>query len=192
MSKLPTREEALQVLGEYVQNDYLYKHALTVEGVMGYYARRHDPESEAKWRIVGLLHDLDYEKYPEEHCIKVVEILREREYPEEVIRSIVSHGYGLVSDVRPEHIMEKILFATDELCGLIHAAAIMRPSKSVLDMEPSSVKKKFKSKSFAAGVSREVINQGLEELGWTLDYAIEQTLAAMKEIADEIGLGMAG
>lgn len=190
MNTLPTRESAFALLKEYNTDDYHVKHAITVEGVMGYYARLFDPENEAKWKLVGLLHDLDYGKYPQEHCVKVVEILEENDYPQDIIRSIVSHGYGLVSDVKPEHTMEKILFATDELCGLIHAAAIMRPSKSVLDMEPSSVKKKFKSKSFAAGVDRDVIKKGLEELDWTLDYAIEHTLTAMKEIAEDIGLGI--
>lgn len=189
MDQMPSREDALKLLEEYVTNTYLFTHALTVEAVMGYYARRFDPANEAKWKIVGLLHDLDYEKYPDQHCIKVIDILKAKNYPQDIIRSIVSHGYGIVSDVAPEHIMEKILFATDELCGLIHAAAIMRPSKSVLDMEVASAKKKFKSKSFAAGVSRETILEGLENLGWTLDYAIDQTLQAMKEIADDIGLG---
>ncbi|WP_352407642.1 HDIG domain-containing metalloprotein [Acetoanaerobium noterae] len=188
MSIIPTRTQAWELLNEYNQTEYLIKHALEVEGVMRYFANLLGEEDVDRWALIGLLHDLDYEKYPDEHCIKVQEILRERDIDESIIKSIVSHGYGLVADIKPEHQMEKVLFCIDELCGLIHAAAIMRPSKSVMDMEVKSVRKKFKSPSFAAGVSREVIQQGLDMLGWELDYAIEHTILGMREVAEEIGL----
>lgn len=188
MQKVPTRDEALQLLHQYTKTDYLIKHALTVEGVMRHFAELLGEEQVGKWAIVGLLHDLDYEMFPDEHCIKVQEILRENNYPEDYIHAIVSHGYGMVCDVKPEHRMEKVLYALDELTGLIHAAVIMRPSKSVMDIEVKSVKKKFKSPSFAAGVSRETITDGLAMLGFELDYAIDETIKAMRNIADEIGL----
>lgn len=188
MQRVPTRDEALKLLYEYTKTDYLIKHALTVEAVMKHFAELLGEEQVGKWAIVGLLHDLDYEMFPDDHCIKVQEILREREYPEDYIRAIASHGYNMVCDIKPEHKMEKVLYALDELTGLIHAAAIMRPSKSVMDLEVKSVKKKFKSPAFASGVSRETINEGLEMLGYDLDYAIEQTIIAMRKVADEIGL----
>lgn len=188
MAVRPTREQAWELLNQYTKTDYLLKHALSVEGVMRYYARHLGEEDVDKWGVIGLLHDLDYEMFPDAHCTKVQEILTGLDYDESYIRAIVSHGYGLVSEVKPEHVMEKVLFATDELCGLIHACAIMRPSKSVMDLEPKSVKKKFKTPSFAAGVSRDVIEQGADMLGWTLDDVIHHTILGMREVATEIGL----
>ena len=188
MSYIPTREQAWDLLTEYTETEYLLKHAQNVEGVMKYYARLlGEPEVE-KWGVVGLLHDLDYEKYPDAHCTKVQEILAERDIDPSITRAVVSHGYNLTVDVKPEHVMEKVLYATDELTGLITAVAIMRPSKSVLDMEIKSVKKKYKAQNFAAGVSRPVIEYGAELLGWELDYLIEHTILAMREVAHEIGL----
>lgn len=188
MGHQPTREEAWALLNEYTKTEYLIKHALSVEGVMRYFAKHLNEPEEEKWAVVGLLHDLDYDQFPDEHCVKVQEILKERNVDEGIIRSIVSHGYGLVSEVKPDHVMEKVLFATDELCGLIHACAIMRPSKSVMDLETKSVKKKYKTLSFAAGVSRDVIDQGVEMLGLELDEVITHTIMAMREVSAEIGL----
>lgn len=189
MSNKPTREEAWNLLNEYNKTESLIKHALTVEGVMRYFARLLGEEDIEKWGVIGLLHDLDYEMYPDQHCIKVQSIMRERNIDEEYIHAVASHGYGLCVDIKPEHKMEKVLFTIDELCGLITAASIMRPSKSVLDIEVKSVKKKYKTPKFAAGVSRDVIQQGLDMLGWDLDYAIEHTINGMREVAEEIGLG---
>lgn len=189
MQKKPTRQEAWDLLNEYNKTESLIKHALTVEGVMRYFARLLGEEDIEKWGVIGLLHDLDYEMYPDQHCIKVQDIMRGRDIDEEYIRAVASHGYGLCVDIKPEHIMEKVLFTIDELCGLITAAAIMRPSKSVLDLEVKSVKKKYKTPKFAAGVSRDVIQQGLDMLGWDLDYVIEHTINGMREVADAIGLG---
>jgi len=185
---VPTREKAFELLKEYNESDALIKHALSVEGVMRRFARIYG-EDEEKWGIIGLLHDIDYEKYPEEHCKKAVEILKAHDYPEEYIHAVVSHGYGLCSDVKPEHIMEKVMFTIDELTGLITAAALMRPSKSVMDLEYKSVNKKYKTPSFAAGVDRSVIAQGCEMLGKDLQHVIEETIQGMREVADEIGLG---
>ena len=184
MNTLITREEAWNLLNEYNKEKFHIKHGETVEGVMKYFARTLGFENEVDfWGIVGLLHDLDFEMYPDEHCIKVQEIMKERGISDEIIRSVASHGYGLTDvEIKPEHMMEKILFATDELTGLIGATALMRPSKSVMDLEVKSVKKKFKTPSFAAGCSRDVINKGAEMLGWELDYLIEQTILAMREI----------
>ena len=173
------REEAIEILKKYNKEDFHIRHALTVEGVMRYFTKELNEDIEY-WGIVGLLHDIDFEMYPDEHCKKCIELLEENQVGEEMIHSICSHGYGICSDVKPEHIMEKILFATDELTGLIWAAAKMRPSKSVQDMELSSLKKKFKDKKFAAGCSRETIRQGAENLGWELDTLLEKTLEAMK------------
>ena len=157
------REEAFEILKKYNKDEFHIRHALTVEGVMRYFAKELNEDVEY-WGNVGLLHDVDFELYPEEHCKKCIELLRENNVDESIIHSICSHGYGLCSDVKPEHIMEKILFATDELTGLIWATAKMRPSKSVMDMELSSLKKKFKDKKFAAGCSRDVIIKGAEQL----------------------------
>ena len=179
------REEALEILKKYNKEEFHIRHALTVEGVMRYFAKELG-EDEDYWGIVGLLHDIDFELYPEEHCKKCVELLKENSVEESMIKSICSHGYGICSDIKPEHIMEKILFATDELTGLIWAAAKMRPSKSVQDMELSSIKKKFKDKKFAAGCSRETIKQGAEMLGWELDELLEKTIIAMREDEEKI------
>ena len=184
----PTREEAWKLLSEYTKTDYLLKHAQAVEGVMLHFARHLQQTDEEKWGLVGLLHDLDYDQFPNEHCHKTEAILKEKDIEPEIIRAIVSHGYKIVTEVEPEHVMEKVLYATDELCGLIHAAAIMRPSKSVMDLELKSVKKKFKTPSFAAGVSRETIEEGAAMLGWPLDEIIEHTILGMREVAEAIGL----
>lgn len=174
-----TREQALEILKKYNKEEFHIRHALTVEGVMKYFAKELN-EDELYWGNVGLLHDVDFELYPEEHCKKCIDLLKENNVENDMINSICSHGYGICSDIKPEKNMEKILFATDELTGLIWAAAKMRPSKSVQDMELSSLKKKFKDKKFAAGCSRDVIKQGAENLGWELDTLLEKTLQAMK------------
>ena len=181
------REKAYSLLLEYNQSPSLIKHALAVEGVMKYFAQENN-ENKEYWGIVGLLHDIDYEMYPDQHCQKCKEILANAGYSEEFINSVVSHGYGLVSDVKPEHYMEKVLFATDELTGLITAAALMRPSKSVMDIEVKSVKKKFKDKAFAASIDRDIILQGCEMLDLSLDELIEKTILGMRTINKEIGL----
>lgn len=174
-----TRDSALALLQKYNQEPFHILHALTVEGVMGWFAQEQGEDVEF-WSLCGLLHDVDFEKWPEEHCKKAPELLAEVGASDEMVHAICSHGYGLCSDVEPAHIMEKILFAVDELTGLIGAAAKMRPSKSVMDMELSSLKKKFKDKKFAAGCSREVIKEGAERLGWTLDEVLEKTILAMR------------
>lgn len=174
------REKAFEILKNYNKEEFHIRHALTVEGVMRYFAKEMNEDVEY-WGIVGLLHDVDFEMYPEEHCIKCVELLKENGVEDSIVHSICSHGYGLCSNVKPKHIMEKILFATDELTGLIWAATKMRPSKSTKDMEVSSLKKKFKDKKFAAGCSRDVIKQGAEMLGWELDTLFEKTILAMRE-----------
>ena len=184
---IPTRDEAWKLLLEYNTNESLIKHALCVEGVLRYMARKRG-EDEEKWGIIGLVHDLDYEKYPQEHCRKSPEILRERGWPEEYIRAIVSHGWGLCSDVEPKEVMEKILYAVDELTGLITAVALVRPSRSVLDLEVRSVKKKWKDKAFAAGVNREVIEKGAQMLGMDVWALTEEVIEGMREVADAIGL----
>lgn len=185
----PTREQAWQWLCEYNESESLRKHALTVEGVMRHFAvlAGEDPE---QWGLVGLLHDLDYERYPEQHCQKVQEILREKDVDESIIRAVASHGYGICSDIEPQSRLEKTLFTIDELSGLITAAALMRPSRSVMDMETKSVKKKFKDKRFAAGVDREIIIQGAQRLGMELDAVITETIQGMREVAEAIGLEM--
>ena len=181
MESTITREAAWELLKEYNQESFHRQHALTVEAVMGWFAEEEGYGEEKEfWSIVGLLHDVDFERYPEEHCKKAVEILESHGVSPEMIHAVCSHGYGLVSDVQPEHTMEKILFATDELTGLIGAAALMRPSKSVEDMELKSLKKKFKDKRFAAGCSRDVIVSGAQMLGWELDTLLEKTLEVMK------------
>ena len=174
-----TRDEAWVLLNEYNNDEFHIEHSLIVEGTMKYFAKELGYDEEF-WGLVGLLHDLDFEKYPDQHCIKTEEILREKNVSEELIHAIVSHGYGITVDVKPEHEMEKVLFAIDELTGLIGAVAIMRPSKSVQDLELKSVKKKFKTPKFAAGCSREVIEQGAEMLGWSLDELIERTINALR------------
>lgn len=177
-----TREKVWELLTEYNKDTFHLKHAQVVEGVMRYFARQLGySEEEDFWGIVGLLHDLDFEQYPEEHCIKQQEIMKERGIDPLIIRATASHGYGLTVDIKPEHQMEKVLYAVDELTGLIGAVALMRPSKSVSDLEVKSVKKKYKTSNFAAGCSREVIERGAELLGWELDYLIQQTILAMRE-----------
>lgn len=184
---IPTRAEALQLLKEYNHDDSLIKHALAVEGVMRYIARKMG-EDEQKWGIIGLVHDLDYERYPQEHCQKSREILQEKGWPEDYIRAVVSHGWGICSEVKPETNLEKTLFAIDELTGLVVTTALVRPSKSVMDVEVKSVKKKWKDKRFAAGVNRDIILQGAEMLGIELSELIADTIRGMQEVAKEIGL----
>lgn len=186
MEKL-SREKGWELLCEYTKTPALRKHALAVEAAMAHFARING-EDEELWGVVGLLHDLDYEKYPDEHCHKAEEIMREQGIDEVYIRAMKSHGYGICTNVKPESQMEKVLFTIDELTGLINALCLMRPSKSVLDLEVKSVKKKFKDKSFAAGVNREVIINGCEILGMDLDEVIRETIEGMKEKAEEIGL----
>lgn len=176
-----TRDEALALLEEYNSEPFHIKHALTLEGVMRYFARDLGyGDEEEFWGLVGLLHDLDFEKYPDQHCVKEIEIMRERGLDERMIRACACHGWGLVIDLEPEHEMEKILYATDELTGLIGAVALMRPSKSVQDLELKSVKKKYKQSTFAAGCSRDVIEKGAAILGWELDDLISRTILAMR------------
>lgn len=177
-----TREQAFELLKKYNREDFHIQHAETVEAVMRYFARELGFSEEVDfWGLVGLLHDLDFEMYPEEHCIKVQEIMAAEGVDAEIERAVVSHAYGLHVDVEPEHPMEKVLFATDELTGLIGAAILMRPSKSTLDLTVQSLKKKFKDKKFAAGCSRDVIQQGADRLGWPLDQLMEETIKAMQE-----------
>ncbi len=180
-----TRQEAWTLLTSYNQQEFHLRHAQTVEGVMNYFAKALGYGEEAEfWSIVGLLHDIDFEQWPEQHCRKCVELLENGGADERTIHAVVSHGYGLCAEVAPAHEMEKILFAVDELTGLIGAAALMRPSKSVQDMELKSLKKKFKDKKFAAGCSREVIQRGADQLGWSLDELLGRTLRAMQSFCD--------
>jgi putative nucleotidyltransferase with HDIG domain len=186
-STTPTRAAALALLKEFNQSESLIKHALAVEGVMRHFARQRG-EDEEKWGIVGLVHDLDYEKFPDQHCRKTEEILRQRGWPAELIRAVVSHGWGICSEVKPESDLEKVLYAVDELTGLVTTSALVRPSKSVLDMEASSVKKKWKDKRFAAGVDRSIIERGAAMLGMDLTALITETISGMRTVAEEIGL----
>ena len=182
-----SRDEALKLLKEFNSEPFHIRHALTVEGVMRWYAEELGYGDEADlWATVGLLHDLDFEKYPDQHCVKSQEIMRERGIDERIIRATASHGYGLGVDIEPVHEMEKVLYATDELTGLIWAAALMRPSKSVSDMELKSVKKKYKNANFAAGCSREVIERGAQMLGWELDDLISKTILAMRSCEEKV------
>ena len=184
---LPTCTQAQEILEKYNKEPFHIKHGQTVGETMRYYAREYAPGNEEYWAVVGLLHDIDFELYPDEHCVKGVELLQNEGVDDGIIRSAMSHGWGIAATAHePVHIMEKILFATDELTGLIGAAALMRPSKSVADMELSSLKKKFKDKKFAAGCSRDVIEKGAEMLGWTLDELLKRTLEAYKSFEGKI------
>jgi putative nucleotidyltransferase with HDIG domain len=183
----PTREQAFELLKEFNQTDSLIKHALTVEAVMRHFARKRGEDVE-KWGVIGLVHDLDYEKFPDQHCRKTEEILRQRQWPEEYIRAVVSHGWGICSQVPPESELEKVLYAVDELTGLVTTSALVRPSKSVMDMEAASVRKKWKDKRFAAGVNRSIIEKGAAMLGVDLNDLIAETILGMREVAEAIGL----
>ena len=191
MNNTVTRKEAIELLKKYNKEPFHIFHALTVEGVMRWYAEQLGFDNEADyWGTVGLLHDIDFEMWPEEHCVKAPELLKEVNAREEMIYSICSHGYGICVDIKPNHTMEKVLFATDELTGLIGAAARMRPSKSVMDMELSSLKKKYKDKKFAAGCSRDIIKNGSEMLEWSLDELLEKTISAMRSCEEDINESM--
>ncbi len=186
-SNIPTREEAYDLLTKYNQNEGLIKHALAVEGVMRYFARKLG-EDEEKWGIVGLVHDLDYEKFPKEHCSKTKEILEEHSWPKEYIRAVVSHGWGICSDVEPKTDLEKVLYAIDELTGLVVTTALVRPSKSVMDLKAKSVLKKWKNQRFAAGVDRSIIERGAKMLDMELRDLVTDTIMGMRVVAEEIGL----
>jgi len=187
MTRTPTYEEAMAVFKEFNKSESLLKHAIAVEGVMRYIARKKG-EDEAKWGIIGLIHDLDYESFPEQHCKKTPEILAQRGFPEEYIRAAASHGWGICTDIEPRTELEKTLYAVDELTGLITAAALVRPSRSVKDMEAKSVIKKWKDKAFAAGVNRGIIEKGAQMLGVPLADLITDAIMGMREVADRIGL----
>ena len=191
MKNTITRKEAIDLLKKYNKEPFHILHGLTVEGVMRWYAEQLGFVNESEyWGIIGLLHDIDFEMWPEEHCVKAAELLREANASDEMIYSICSHGYGICVDIKPNHTMEKVLFASDELTGLIGAAARMRPSKSVMDMELSSLKKKFKDKKFAAGCSRDIIKSGAELLEWDLDELLEKTIMAMKSCEEYVNESM--
>lgn len=184
-----TREEAWNLLTKWNQEEFHLKHGRIVEGTMRYFARKLGyGDEEEFWGIVGLLHDLDFEKYPDQHCIKSQEIMREAGLSEDLIHATASHGYGITVDIKPEHEMEKVLYAVDELTGLIGAVAIMRPSKSTMDLELKSVRKKYKNAKFAAGCSREVIQRGADMLGWSLDDLISETILALRDVEAKTGL----
>ncbi len=184
----PTREEAFNLLKKYNSKESLIRHALCVESVMGHFAKHFDQKDIEKWKVVGLVHDLDYEMYPDQHCVKCVELFEFHNWPQEYIRAVVSHGWGICSDVEPQNLLEKTLYATDELTGLVASAALVRPSKSILDIKAKSVQKKFKDKSFAAAVDREVIRNGAKMLDMELSELITQTIAGMLPVAEQIGL----
>jgi len=183
----PGREEAFSLLKKYNTNEGLIKHALAVEAVMRYCARKRG-QDENRWAVIGLIHDLDYEQFPQQHCRKTEEILLSENWPKEYIRAVVSHGWGICTDIEPQSDLEKVLYAVDELTGLVAATALVRPSKSVMDMKAKSVKKKWKDKSFAAGVNRDVIEKGAEMLGMELSELITDVIMGMRQIADQIGL----
>ncbi|MGD8268115.1 MAG: HD domain-containing protein [Desulfobacterales bacterium] len=184
---MPTRAEAWELLNTYNRSESLIKHALAVEGVMRYMARKYD-ENEEIWGLVGLIHDLDYEQFPDQHCRKTEEILKSQKWPDDLIRAVISHGYGICTDVEPRSTLEKVLFAVDELTGLVATTALVRPSKSVLDLKAKSVKKKWKDKRFAAGVDRGIIEKGAAMLDVELGALITDTIMGMREVADQIGL----
>lgn len=184
----PSREDAMKLFKKHNSSESLLRHALSVEATMKHFAEMFGEEDVEKWEVVGLVHDLDYEQYPEEHCVKVREILTEENYPEDYIKAVESHGYQICSDVEPTEKMEKVLYAIDELTGLITAVALLRPSKSLFDLKPKSVTKKWKDKAFAAGVDRSIIQRGIDMLGMDRNEVIEETIIAMRNVADEIGL----
>ncbi len=188
MGKTPAREDAMALLKKHIQNEALIKHALAVEAVMIHFAKKFDEEDLEKWSAIGLIHDLDYEKYPDEHCHKTKEILTEEGWPEDYIRAVISHGWKICTDVEPVEKMEKVLYTIDELTGLIVATVLMRPDKSIMELAVKSVKKKFKQKNFAAGVNREVIEEGASLLGMELSEVIEETIKGMQAEADALGL----
>lgn len=184
---IPNREQGMALLKKYNQDEALIRHALAVEAVMRHFALKKGEDAK-KWGVIGLLHDLDYEKYPDQHCSMSEKILKEENWPEEYIHAVVSHGWKICSDTEPLHYMEKVLYTIDELTGLINATCLMRPSKSIMDLSVSSVKKKYKQKSFAAGVNRQVIEEGAVMLDMQLDDVIAETIEGMKSVAEEIGL----
>jgi len=184
---VPTREDAFALLTKYNKTQGLIRHALAVESVMAHFAQRFN-EDEEKWRVIGLVHDLDYEMFPEEHCIKCIDLFEEHHWPQEYIRAVISHGFGICTDVKPETNLEKTLYAIDELTGLVASAALVRPSKSILDIKAKSVKKKFKDKRFAAKIDRDVIKQGAAFLDMDLSELITQVISGMRPVAEEIGL----
>ena len=186
-SGIPTRQEAFDLLAKYNKSDGLIKHALSVEAVMRYCARKR-AQDEEKWGVIGLIHDMDYEQFPDQHCQKTEEILKEHNWPGEYIRAAVSHGWGICTDVQPQTEMEKVLYAVDELTGLVAATALVRPSKSLMDLTAKSVKKKWKDRAFAASVNRSVIQAGAEMLGAELSELITEVIMGMREVAEEIGL----
>ena len=188
IGNLPSREKALELLKEYNESDSLIKHALAVEGVMKHFAGLYEGENPEEWGIIGLIHDLDYEKFPEQHCLKTREILKENNWPEKAIRAVMSHGYNICTEIEPITKMEKVLYTIDELTGLITATALMRPSKSLADLEVKSVMKKWKTKSFAAGVNREIIEKGAETLNMTIQEVINESIIGMQKISADIGL----
>ena len=184
---IPTREDAMELLKKYTQKQGLIRHALAVESVMGHFAGIFGEDAQ-KWRVIGLVHDLDYERYPDQHCVKCIELFEANNWPQEYIRAVISHGWGICTDVKPETPLEKTLYAIDELTGLVASAALVRPSKSILDIKVKSVKKKFKDKSFAAGVDREVIKKGAQLLNMELSELITQVILGMQPVAEKIGL----
>lgn len=184
---IPTREDAMELLKKYTRKEGLIRHALAVESVMGHFATLFGEDAQ-KWRVIGLVHDLDYEMYPDQHCIKCIELFEASNWPQEYIRAVISHGWGICTDVKPESPLEKTLYAIDELTGLVASAALVRPSKSILDIAVKSVKKKFKDKSFAAGVDREVIKKGAQLLNMDLAELIAQVILGMQPVAEKIGL----
>ncbi len=186
-SFIPSRDDAVTLLKQYNESDSLVRHALAVEGVMGHFAEKFGEERE-KWQVVGLVHDLDYERYPDQHCTKSREILEEHGWPEEYIRAVVSHGWGICSDVKPESLMEKVLYAVDELTGLIASTALVRPSRSLMDLKAKSVNKKWKDKRFAAGVDRTIIENGAKMLNMERSELITETIMGMRGVAADIGL----
>ena len=184
---IPSRDDALALFRKYNESQSLYRHALAVEAVMRHFAQKYGEDVD-KWGVIGLIHDLDWDKWPDEHCLKTEEILKSEDWPEDWIRAVVSHGWGLVTEVEPVHVMEKVLFATDELTGLITATALMRPSKSLMDLTSKSVMKKWKDKRFSAGVNREIIDQGASMLGLERTELINETIAGMRTAAAELDL----